>query len=156
MELVLFCILYYNIIPGSVDATVLQRHNDWWDCVLIVIPLMYMHVERELFITLLTSVLLCSARLCSAPPPQLKCYTTDRCAQGANTYLIDVCTSPTVLPLCFAIYLSFHASCIMHHVMLSIPSMLPDRGKWRGLFLASDVVLESVTYGGTINAGMYV
>lgn len=44
----------------------------------------------------------------------------------------------------------------MHHVMLSIPSMLPDRGKWRGLFLASDVVLESVTYGGTINAGMYV
>lgn len=27
------------------------------------------------------------------------------------------------------------------------------RGKWRGLFLPSDVVLESVTYGGTINAG---
>eukprot|EP00752_Nemacystus_decipiens_P003494 g3227.t1 len=30
-----------------------------------------------------------------------------------------------------------------------------DRGKYRGLFLASDVVLESVTYGGTINAGCH-
>lgn len=30
-----------------------------------------------------------------------------------------------------------------------------ERGKYRGLFLASDVVLESVTYGGTINAACH-
>ncbi|CAM9747545.1 unnamed protein product [Pylaiella littoralis] len=29
------------------------------------------------------------------------------------------------------------------------------RGKWRGLFLSSDVVLETVTYGGTINAACH-
>ena len=29
------------------------------------------------------------------------------------------------------------------------------RGQWRGLFLASDVVLESVTYGGVINVGCH-
>eukprot|EP00903_Cladosiphon_okamuranus_P014134 g13135.t1 len=30
-----------------------------------------------------------------------------------------------------------------------------ERGKYRGLFLASDVVLESVTYGGTINSACH-
>eukprot|EP00904_Undaria_pinnatifida_P008489 jgi/Undpi1/4770/HiC_scaffold_18.g08123.m1 len=30
-----------------------------------------------------------------------------------------------------------------------------ERGQWRGLFLASDVVLESVTYGGVINVGCH-
>lgn len=29
------------------------------------------------------------------------------------------------------------------------------RGIWRGLFLASDVVLESVTYGGVISVGCH-
>lgn len=37
--------------------------------------------------------------------------------------------------------------------LVSVPSFCLSSGKWRGLFLPSDVVLESVTYGGTINAG---
>ncbi|CAM9428981.1 unnamed protein product [Laminaria digitata] len=30
-----------------------------------------------------------------------------------------------------------------------------DRGKWRGMFLQSDVILESVTYGGVVNAACH-
>lgn len=31
----------------------------------------------------------------------------------------------------------------------------PYRAEWRGVFLSSDVVLETVTYGGTINSGCH-
>lgn len=34
-------------------------------------------------------------------------------------------------------------------------ALLFDRGKWRGLYLPSDVVLETVTFGGTINSSCH-